>query len=286
MGYDTLTAAVTGGELFATRRDGDGPPAVILHMGPGLGAEMVIGLLEELDGVFETALPQQRGLSPSTLEGPRDIETHVADEIALLDRLGWERAWFVGHAWGGHLAMHVAVAHPERVSGLILVETLGAVPDGGMAAMTQAMVDRLTAEERATLDALLERQVSGDEDPDLMRAIFGTLWPSYSPIHGNVVAPGYIRMETPIPGQPDTLASVRAHFEAGTLERGLPGLDVPALLIHADGDVMPLSATTDTATLIRGSTVRVVEGAGHFPWVERKGVIREMVVELLASLSR
>ncbi len=286
MGYDTLTAAVTGGELFATRRDGDGPPAVILHMGPGLGAEMVIGLLEELDGVCETALPQQRGLSPSTLEGPRDIETHVADEIALLDRLGWERAWFVGHAWGGHLAMHVAVAHPERVSGLILVETLGAVPDGGMAAMTQAMVDRLTVEERATLDALLERQVSGDEDPDLMRAIFGTLWPSYSPIHGNVVAPGYIRMEKPIPGQPDTLASVRAHFEAGTLERALPGLDVPALLIHADGDVMSLSATTDTAALIRGSTMRIVGGAGHFPWVERKGVIREMVVELLASLSR
>ena len=27
--------------------------------------------------------------------------------------------------------MHIAVAHPERVTGLILIETLGALPDGG-----------------------------------------------------------------------------------------------------------------------------------------------------------
>ena len=222
MGYDIQHVAVTGGELFSTRRDGDGPPAVVLHMGPGLGAEMDIGIVEELDGVFETALPQQRGLSPSTLAGPRDVETHVADEIALLDHLGWEHAWFIGHGWGGHLAMHVAVAHPDRVSGLILFATLGAVPDGGLAALNENLVARLTAEERARLDALIERQVAGDEDPTLMREIYGTLWPSYSPSHGNVAAPGTIRIEQPIRDQADTMASVRAHFEAGTLETGSP----------------------------------------------------------------
>ena len=70
MGYDKLTVAVPGGKIFATRRDSDGPPALVLHGGPGMGAENVIGLIEELDGLFETALPQQRGLTPSTLEGP------------------------------------------------------------------------------------------------------------------------------------------------------------------------------------------------------------------------
>ncbi len=283
MGYDIQHVAVTGGELFSTRRDGDGPPAVVLHMGPGLGAEMNIGIVEELDGVFETAFPQQRGLSPSTLAGPRDVETHVADEIALLDHLGWERAWFVGHGWGGHLAMHVAVAHPERVSGLILLATLGAIPDGGVAALNEALVGRLTPEERARLDSLLERHVAGDEDPTLMREIYGTIWPSYSPVHGNVAPPGTIRLEQPIPDEPDTMTSVRAHFETGTLEKGLPRLDVPALLIHGDGDPMPLTATTQTAELLAGSAVRTVEGAGHFPWVERRGVIREMVVEFLAT---
>src|SRR6188508_1779993 len=131
MAFETLAVAVPGGEIFATRRDGDRPPALVLHGGPGIGAEYMIGLVEELDGLFETALPQQRGLEPSTLEGPRDVETHVADMIAVLDHLGWDRAWLIGHSWGGHLGMHIAVAHPERAAGLITFETLGAVPDGG-----------------------------------------------------------------------------------------------------------------------------------------------------------
>lgn len=284
MGYDIQKVAVTGGELFSTRRDGDGPPAVVLHMGPGLGAEMDLGIVEELDGLFETALPQQRGLPPSTLAGPRDVETHVADEIALLDHLGWERAWFIGHGWGGHLAMHVAVAHPERVSGLVLFATLGAVPDGGITELNETLVARLTAEERARLEGLLERQAGGDEDPTLMREIVATLWPSYSPVHGNVAPPGTIRMARPIADEPDTMASVQAHFEAGTLERGLPGLDIPALLIRGDGDPMPSSATTDTAALLGRPTTRIVEGVGHFPWVEARGAVREIVAEFLGTV--
>jgi len=99
MAFDSLTVAVPGGEIFATRRDGDGPHALVLHGGPGMGAENIVGLVEELDGLFQTALPQQRGLSPSTLEGPRDVQTHVADAIAVLDHLGWDGAWLIGHSW-------------------------------------------------------------------------------------------------------------------------------------------------------------------------------------------
>ena len=283
MDYDEQHVAVPGGEIYSTRRFAEGPKAVILHMGPGLGVEMDFGLVEELDGVFETALPQQRGLGPSTLEGPRDLETHVADEIALLDHLGWERAWLIGHGWGGHLAMHLAVAHPERVAGFILLATLGAVPDGGVDALNHELVARLTAEERARLEGLLARQVEGDEDPRLPAEIYETLFPSYSPVHGNVRPPGKIRMEKPLTDRPDAMASVRAHFEAGTLARGLPTLQVPALLIHGDGDPMPRSATDDTAALIAASAVRIVEGTGHFPWVERRGEIRRLIVDFLAA---
>jgi len=285
MGYDKLDVPVTNGTLFTTVRDSPGPEAVILHGGPGMGAEMVIGLVEEYDPVFRTALPQQRGLDPSTLEGPRDVETHVADEIAMLDALGWERAWFIGHSWGGHLAMHVAVAHPERVAGLILIEPLGAVPDGGAAALSQVLVDRLTADEREQLDELLRLQAEPEPKPGLMSVVMATLWPSYSPVHGNVVPPGKIRIEDPLPdGEPDTMASVRAHFDAGTLERGLPSLRVPTLFVHGAGSPMPLSATTETAALIPGARVEIIEGVGHFPWIERKGYVRELTEAWRATL--
>jgi pimeloyl-ACP methyl ester carboxylesterase len=284
MGYDKLTVAVPGGEIFATRRDSEGPPALVLHGGPGMGAENVIGLIEELDGLFETALPQQRGLTPSTLEGPRDLETHVADQIAVLDHLGWDRAWLIGHSWGAHLAMHIAVAHPERVAGLILFETLGAVPDGGSAELVENLVARLTPDERSELDALMASQAAGDDDPALMGKILMTLWPSYSYIHGNVLPPGYLRIETPLPDQPDTMASVRDHFAEGTLERGLPGLDMPALLIHGEGDPMPIRATTETAALIPSAKVEIIEEAGHFPWIEQRGVVRHVIEDFLRAL--
>ena len=132
MAFTTLTVAVPGGEIFATRRgEGEGPPVLLLHGGPGVGAENLVSLVEELDGLIDGVLPQQRGLEPSTLEGPRDVEAHVADAIAVLDHLEWDNAWLIGHAWGGHLGMHIAVAHPDRVAGLIALETLGAIPTAG-----------------------------------------------------------------------------------------------------------------------------------------------------------
>jgi len=282
MGFEELTVPVEGGEIFATRR-GAGPAAVFLHGGPGVGAETIIGLVEELDGLVNGALPQQRGLYPSTLEGPRDVETHVADEIALLDTLGWDRAWLIGHSWGGYLAMHIAVAHPERVTGLIVIETLGALPDGGSNELVSNLVARLTPEERTSLDELVERQTAGDDDPALMAKILMTLWPSYSYIHGNVLPPNSLRLEIPLDGEPTTMDSVAAHFAAGTLERGLPALDMPVLLIHGEGDAMPVTSTTDTAALIQGSRVEIVPEAGHFPWLERRGYFRTVVESFLGE---
>jgi proline iminopeptidase len=283
MGFVALTVAVPGGEIFATRRgEGEGPPTLLLHGGPGIGAENLVSLVEELDGLIDGVLPQQRGLEPSTLVGPRDVETHVADAIAVLDHLGWERAWLIGHSWGAHLAMHIAVAHPGRAAGLIGIETLGALPpDGGSGALVENLVARLTPDERLSLDALMARQAEGDDDPTLMHKIYMTLWPSYSYVHGNVLPLETLRLERPLDDEPDTMTSVRAHFEAGTLERGLPRLDLPALFLHGEGDPLPSSASVETAALIPGARVQLIAEAGHFPWLERPGFVRAAAEAML-----
>jgi pimeloyl-ACP methyl ester carboxylesterase len=71
----------------------------------------------------------QRGTPPSQVGPPYTIESHVADAVAVLDSFGLERAWAIGHSWGGHLALHLALANPERLLGLVLVDPLGADPD-------------------------------------------------------------------------------------------------------------------------------------------------------------
>ncbi len=234
-------------------------------------------------GAVDVVLPQQRGLAPSTLEGPRDVETHVADSIAVLDHLGWDRAWLIGHSWGGHLAMHVAVAHPERVQGLVLFDTLGALADGGRGALAENLVARLRPADRARLDALVALGDSGTDDPTLPSQILAALFPAYTFIYNDVPAPRPLRVEVPLYGVPDTLASVDSHWAAGTLERGLPRLDVPVLLIHGEADPLPTRASIETAALIPGARLELIERSGHFPWLERRDLVRPMIEAFLAT---
>jgi pimeloyl-ACP methyl ester carboxylesterase len=233
--------------------------------------------MDELVDTVEVVVAQQRGLEPSTIAGPRDIETHVADQIALLDFLGWEAAWLIGHDWGGHLAMHLAVAHPERVKGLILVGTLGAVPDGGSGALVENLVARLDPDERARLDPLVARQASGDDDPATWEEITRILWPSYNHDHSILTPVELPRIEQPVPDTPTTVSSIAEHFERETLVRGLPRFAGPALLLHGDDDPLPASAAAETAALIPGARLEIIEGCGHFPWIERPGVVKASV---------
>jgi pimeloyl-ACP methyl ester carboxylesterase len=101
------------GVLIAGRRDGAGPPVLLLHGGPSLGFGYLRDLADELVEENDVAWYQQRGLEPSAVEGPYSVAADVDDARRVLDTLGWERAYVVGHSWGGHLALHVAEAMPE-----------------------------------------------------------------------------------------------------------------------------------------------------------------------------
>jgi proline iminopeptidase len=58
---------------------------------------------------------------------------------------------------------------------------------------------------------------------------------------------------------------------------------MPALLIPGVADPLPSSASVETAALIPGARLEIMERAGHFPWLERRGDIRPMVEAFLAE---
>jgi pimeloyl-ACP methyl ester carboxylesterase len=63
--------------------------------------------------------PDLRGFGASPL--PAGPFSFVEDARALLDELGIERAAVVGNSFGGRVAIDLALAHPERISALLLV---------------------------------------------------------------------------------------------------------------------------------------------------------------------
>src|SRR6185503_19741500 len=109
-------AQVPGGEIVGSV-EGSGPPALLLHGGPGM-SDYLADLTEELSPVVTIARYQQRGLEPSVMDGDTSVEGHVADAVAVLDALGWDRAWVIVHSWGGHLAMHVCGGASGEAAGL------------------------------------------------------------------------------------------------------------------------------------------------------------------------
>ena len=88
------------------------------------------------------------------------------------------------------------------------------------------------------------------------------------------------------------MASVRAHLEAGTLERGLPTLDLPALFLFGVGDPLPPSTSLETAALIHGALIQTVqdviriqqEGVAHRRAAEKQ--VEAMRTDLHARLAR
>jgi pimeloyl-ACP methyl ester carboxylesterase len=138
---------VTGGRLGGWIA-GDGAPVLLLHGGPGLSYEYLDQLGDEIGAGFQVAAFQQRGLEPSTVEGPFTIAQALADALAVLEALNWGQAFIVGHSWGGQLALRLAAAHPERLLGALAVDPLGVVGDGGMAAFEAEMLARTPSQDR------------------------------------------------------------------------------------------------------------------------------------------
>ncbi len=62
-----------------------------------------------------------RGLSDKPDTG-YSYKDHAIDVIALLDELKIDKAYLVGHSFGGLLAAHIAAYHPERVKKLVILD--------------------------------------------------------------------------------------------------------------------------------------------------------------------
>jgi pimeloyl-ACP methyl ester carboxylesterase len=281
MAVERFEVEVAGGRLCGEVAGG-GEPVLVLHGGPALNWEYLRPLLDELEAGSRVAVYQQRGLAPSTVAGPHDVAAHVADALAVLDGLGWRQAAIVGHSWGGHLLLHLLAARPERVSAALVVDTLGGVCDGGEAAFDAELLRRTPAGDVALVEQLEARAMAGDADEDDLLASMRLLWPAY--FADRAAAPPL----PPLRFSPDAYAATFAslHAELPALAARLGGVAVPTLFVHGAGSPMPLTASSDSAEAIGpAAAVELVEGAGHFPWIERPGAVAAALDALQARAS-
>jgi pimeloyl-ACP methyl ester carboxylesterase len=273
---DDFLVTVDGVTLGGTV-EGEGDPVLLLHGGPGLGFEYLEPVVEELRGSFRVASYQQRGLAPSSTDGPFTVADQVADVRQVLDFLGWEQAVVVGHSWGGHLAVHVAHDLPDRVRGALSVDPWGCVGDGGTEAFVAELEARTPAPDWQRAEELDELALRGEATDDQLLESLQLIWPAYyaEPEKAPPMPP--VRMSTD--AYAETMAS--AEEQLPRLEAALSDIRVPVGFVAGAASPMPSTASTETAERIPGAWAMVLPGVGHFVWHERPGAVLEAVRRLV-----
>jgi proline iminopeptidase len=262
------------GTLAGWLTENDGPRVLLLHGGPGLSYDYLEWLADELGDGFSLAAFQQRGLAPSSVEGPFDLATAVADAIAVLDAVGWEKAWIVGHSWGGHLLVRLLLAAPERCLGGLAIDPLGVIGDGGYAMFEQAMNDRTPAADRARAEELDQRALRGEGTEEDALESMRLYWPAY------------FADRSVTPAMPELRLSVEAYSallkEATSADTDPSAIRAPFGAVVGGGSPMPFAeAAAPTVARIEGAWLEVVPGAGHFPWYEVPGSVHAALTRLI-----
>ena len=104
----------------------DTPPVVLCHGWP----EMAFSWRHQIKALGEAGIrviaPDQRGYGATDRPEPveaYDLEHLTGDLVGLLDHLKIDKAIFVGHDWGGFVVWQMPLRHPDRVAGVVGVNT-------------------------------------------------------------------------------------------------------------------------------------------------------------------
>ncbi len=281
--------ALNGTELYY-REIGRGVPVMALHGGPDFDHQYLLPDLDRIADSCRLIYYAQRGRGASLANvQPEDVTlaSEIEDLDALREHLGLASVALLGHSWGGVLAMEYAIRHPERTSHLILIST-------GPASHEDYML--LRAERRRTAPRDMERLAAMSSTPEY-RAGDLEADAAYYRIHFGATLRSPEQLERLVRSlranfTPDGILKARAIEERLMNETWrsseydlfpkLARLRVPALLIHGEHDLVPVECARHIAEAIPGARFLLLDGSGHFSYLEAPDAVRRAVVEFLA----
>ncbi|QYF92944.1 alpha/beta fold hydrolase [Massilia sp. PAMC28688] len=187
------------------------------------------------------------------LKGAYSLHDMAADAMGVLKALGINKAHVVGASMGGMIAQIMAATHPERVASLTSI-------------MSTSGRRALPGPTRAARAALLARPRGSDADSliahgvHVFRVIGSPAYPtSDKALRARIAAS--IRRNVCPGGVARQMLAIAASGERSGL---LASIRVPTLVIHGAADpLVPLAAGIDTARLVPGARLEVIEGMGH-----------------------
>jgi pimeloyl-ACP methyl ester carboxylesterase len=249
---------------------GTGPDIVLIHAGIA-DSRMWDPQWDVLPSVTRVTRFDLRGFGKSSL--PPEPYAHHEDVEALLGHLGIERAVLVGASYGGNVAVELALEHPERVSGLVLVNSL--------VGSTTRSADLLEAWKH-----IEEAMESGDLDRATELEL--RLWVDGPHRTAEQVDPGVRELvrtmdRALLARVPEQEAAAERNLEPPAHTR-LAEIAAPVLVVVGTLDQPEALLSADALVTHVPNARRVdIEGAAHLPSLEQADVFNRILLDFLHS---
>ena len=159
------TAQINGIDIHFEDTGGDGPAVLFCH-GFLMDHTMFDHQVDALRDRFRCIRWDERGFGRTRADGPFGYWDSADDAVGLLDHLGIDRAVFVGMSQGGFLSLRAALAHPDRVGAVVLIDSAADVDDDETIEGYQGMLhvfEHGSEEERAGVFAIVSGLILGDD---------------------------------------------------------------------------------------------------------------------------
>lgn len=235
---------------------GEGEPVILLH-GWGTSGESLGGIAKGLEDRFRAYAIDLPGFGwtppPLAAWGTRDYASHVE---AFMDGIGVSSASVLGHSFGGRVALALAAQSPHRVRSLILVGSAGIRPRRGPGYALKVAAAKLG------------------------KRLFS--FPVWGKLGDRIVSTVSQRVGSRDYRNAGRMRTTLIKVVNEDLRGILASIGVPTLIVWGDRDgEVPRSSMEIMAQGIRGSQLEVLEGAGHFPFVDRPERFGKLVRDFL-----
>lgn len=217
---------------------------------------------------YHVIAPDLRGFGESAApdEGYA-MDDFAADIVTLLDRLGIDRAVWVGHSMGGYITLAALRRWPSRVRAAVFVAT-----------HARADTPEKKFQRETSADIVLNKGVS-----DTAFSMMGAIFAPEVDRQGKMAQSIYDIM---VGSSPQAVAGALRGMAVRPDSRPmLAGLSIPALVIAgAEDEIAGAELTGELAGLIPGARHVVISGAGHMPMVEQPDATTGALREFLETL--
>jgi pimeloyl-ACP methyl ester carboxylesterase len=261
--------AVNGIQVSYADSGGHGP-AVVLSHGYLMDASMFDAQVAALAREYRVITWDARGHGGTLAPGPFSYWDSARDVLALLDHLGIREAVLGGMSQGGFLSLRAAMLAPQRVRGLVLIDSQ---------AGTEAEASRPGYEQL--------HQMWLDQGPAPVQEIVAAIilgpgqWDGwYAKWAGQYAqqAPGNLGQLT---------WSFRCLMDRDDITGKLGEVSCPALIVHGSQDAaIPLARAEQMRDALAGpTTFAVIDGAPHASNVTHPGAVNAEIANFLHTLA-